>query len=190
MLALATLCCLGSAHGTTYSLSIPVASPWTDTGINLFAGQEILITASGSVIAGSAPGSNVDPNGVGPTHDGTRVVSDTVLGQTVSLTLIGKVGGTTAFSAGTPTDGSPLPEGVAGKGVGFIGSSYDKIVPTSGRLFLGFNDDVFGDNSGSFSVTLTVVPEPSAFAFLSLAFLSLAFLAFVGRKRLFSRKVS
>jgi hypothetical protein len=179
MLVLCSLFCIGSVHGATYSLSIPAVSPWTDTGINLFAGQEILITASGSVIAGSAPGSDVDPNGVGPTHDGTRVVNDTVLPQTVSLTLIGKVGGTTAIG-----DGTPLPEGLSGKGVGFIGSSYDRIVPISGRLFLGFNDDVFGDNSGSFSVSLSVVPEPS-----TLALLGLGSLALVGRGRLFRRKV-
>jgi hypothetical protein len=49
-------------------------------------------------------------------------------------------------------------------GDGFVGSSYSQIIPESGELFLGYNDDYFPDNSGTFSVQVTIVPEPSTLA--------------------------
>ena len=66
---------------------------------------------------------------------------------------IGKVGGTTAIDTGTP-----LTEGTANDGPGFVGTWYDEIVPESGRLFLGFNDQehAFGDNTGAFTVVITL----------------------------------
>jgi hypothetical protein len=157
-----------SARGNIYTLSVPAASPWTDTGIDVFFGQQLSITASGTVRAGLALGGTTDANGVGPLSDGTRIVSDTVLGTTISLSLIGKVGGTTAIGTGTP-----LLEGAPGKGPGFVGTSYDQEVMTTGRLFLGYNDDIFSDNSGSFSVTVTVVPEPSTMVLVALGALIL-----------------
>jgi hypothetical protein len=76
-----------------------------------------------------------------------------VLPTTVVVCLTGKVGGTTAVDTGTL-----LPEGTPDDGPGFVGTSYDEIVPESGRLFLGFNDraQAFGDNSGGFTVTITL----------------------------------
>jgi hypothetical protein len=90
-----------------------------------------------------------------------------MLPNTVCHSLVGKIGGTTAVG-----DGTPVPEGTLGDGPGFVGTSYSELVPTSGELFLGFNDDpaVFWDNSGSFSVTISVVPvpEPSTVALVGL----------------------
>ena len=76
-----------------------------------------------------------------------------VLPTTMVVSLIGKVGGTTAVGTGTP-----LLEGTPDDGPGFVGASYDEIAPESGRLFLGFNDKehAFGDNSGAFTVTITL----------------------------------
>ena len=55
-------------------------------------------------------------------------------------------------------------------GAGFVGSPYSQISPLSGELFLGYNDDHFEDNSGSYSVWITVVPEPSSAALIGLGF--------------------
>jgi hypothetical protein len=99
------------------------------------------------------------PNGVATYNDGTtRFLSNAILPSTIALSLIGKVGGTSDFGTGIP-----VPEGVPGKGTGFVGSSYSQQIPTTGRLFFAFNDELgfFGDNSGSFTVTVTVVPPPS-----------------------------
>src|SRR5207247_9251576 len=73
--------------------------------------------------------------------------------------LISKTGGTTAVGSGTP-----LPEGKPGKGPGFVGTSYNQVIATSGRLFLGFNDNYvpfnFTDNARSFSTTITLCGQP------------------------------
>jgi hypothetical protein len=48
--------------------------------------------------------------------------------------------------------------GTLNSGPGFVGASYDEIVIESGRLFLGLNDQkqTFDDNSGAFTVTITL----------------------------------
>jgi hypothetical protein len=151
----------GEAHAATFTM--PVTAPWFDTGIDIFSGQRISITANGTVsYATSSPGVNAD--GIGPGYDGNQKLVNTTIPNTIHLSLIGKVGGTTGIG-----DGTPVPEGLPGKGTGFVGSAYDQIIPYSGRLFLGLNDtdSNFGDNSGSFSIQ--VVPEPSLYAFFAVA---------------------
>jgi hypothetical protein len=53
---------------------------------------------------------------------------------------------------------TPVPSGKSGAGPGFVGVDYHETMTTSGRLYLGFNDqtDKFGDNSGAFTVTITI----------------------------------
>ena len=88
----------------------------------------------------------------GGNFDGTEFFPTSVLPSAITVSLIGKIGGTTAVGTGTP-----LPEGAPQDGAGFVGANYDAVVPTAGRLFLGFNDQVqdFGD-SGAFTVTVTI----------------------------------
>jgi hypothetical protein len=106
--------------------------------------------------------STVNAAGVGPAEGGTAKFPTTILPDTIILSLVGKIGGTT--DVGT---GAPLPEGVPGNGPGFVGTSYDQTAPSSGRLFLGFNDDYFGDNSGSFPVLVDVEQPVPSFSSLS-----------------------
>jgi len=169
---LISLCGGRNARATIYTLTIPDTVPWTDTGINIAAGSEIQITASGTATFGFSAGQSCGPNGTtGVFYPGSVVPS------AVSCSLIGKTGGTTGVGTGTL-----VPEGTPGDGTGFVGASYDKTISTGGELFLGFNDQVggFSDNSGSFSVTLNVlpVPEPSI-----MAFVGLGGLAFWARRR-------
>lgn len=156
-----------SLAADTFNFSVPATSPWFDTGIDVTAGTFLNITASGSVIYGFLSAQTTGPDGgnyIDPQYFPTAVLPNTYI-----VSLIGKVGGTTAVGTGTP-----VPEGVLGKGPGFVGSSYGEYIATSGRLFLGFNDQVadFGDNSGSFSAGVTV-PEPSTAALAGVAVLTL-----------------
>ncbi len=172
---LVLLGCGIEARAATYVFQVPSTAAWTDTGLDIFAGTELAITATGVVQYGPMGVQVTGPDG--GNWDGQKFLPQAVLSNTVVVSLIGKIGGTTDIGTGTP-----VPEGVLGNGIGFVGSSYDQIIPTTGRLFLGFNDLVgsWGDNSGSFTVSVSVIPEPS-----SLAIVGLGILALVCRPRLF-----
>lgn len=135
----------------TKSIEVPSTTPWFDTGIDVTAGQHLHITATGTVRYGGDPKQVTDANG--GHYTGKKFFTNVVLPTTVVCSLTGKVGGTTAADTGTL-----LMEGTPNDGPGFVGTSYDEIVPESGRLFLGFNDreQAFGDNSGAFTVTITL----------------------------------
>ena len=105
--------------------------PWSDTGIDVRAGQEIYLSTGGIVRWG--PGDRRD----GP--DGER---------------------------NSPANaGRPLPNRAAGALIGkvgaesgdyfFVGSQEGPIrMRSSGRFFLGINDDVLTDNQGNFRVVV------------------------------------
>jgi hypothetical protein len=143
------------SRGQSFNLQVPATSPWFDTGIDIVAGSQLNLTASGVVNFGV--GASVNADGIGSGFDGTSTNSPfpTVYPNTIVLTLIGKVGGTTGLNTGTP-----VPEGRLGKGMGFVGTSYSQLIPTTGRLYLGFNDEVgaFDDNSGFFTVSGSIIP--------------------------------
>jgi hypothetical protein len=153
-----------------YTMDVPCTVPWTDTGINIAAGSQLDITASGIVSYGSFPFEVTDANG--GNWDGQQFFETAVLPNTTVVSLIGKIGGTTDIETGTSVS-----EGTPGNGPGFVGTSYSEMISTSGELFLGFNDQIqsFGDNSGSFSVTIDVVPvpEPSTVALVGFGGLAL-----------------
>jgi hypothetical protein len=175
------------AAATASTIAVPVTEPWFDTGIDVSAGQRLIMNTDPNQrvrfgFGGSTPGgrfANADgigDEGVPPGLDGTQPIGEKgVIPGTIITALLGKIGGTTEIGTGTP-----LPEGKPGKGLGFVGTAYDQIVPTGGRLFLGYNDefDTFFDNDGAFRVD--VVPEPSV---ASLTFLA-AFASMVIRFRL------
>lgn len=127
-----------------FTLQVPATTAWTDTGIDVVAGTTLTIHASGTVKYGGMASQVTGPNG--GNFDGQKFFSTAVLPGAVVVSLIGKI------------DETPLPEGTPGDGAGFVGASYQITVPASGRLFLGFNDQrqAFGDNAGSFSVTVSV----------------------------------
>src|SRR5215472_405334 len=61
--ALIALCSGRTAQATIYTLTIPDTVPWTDTGINIAAGYQLQITATGTAIFGFSPGQSCGPNG-------------------------------------------------------------------------------------------------------------------------------
>jgi hypothetical protein len=102
---------------------------WVDTGIDVRRGDVLIFTARGNVtvMQGTA---GVGPDGTTAPRNARYPVRNAPLGA-----LIGAVGSSAAF---------------------FIGSSTQPItMPASGRLMLGINDDVFDDNAGSFTVTIS-----------------------------------
>ena len=155
-------------------------SNWQDAGIDVTAGQMLYINSSGTVYRGFGPGgpsSPTNPDGLGPDADGSARHAQAIAPDAVEWSLVAKVGGTEQVGTGTF-----VPEDYTGRGAGFVGSSYCRPMTTSGRLYFAFNDAlVFGDNSGTFSVNVGVVPEPSTLVLLSIGAIGL--LAYVWRRR-------
>lgn len=135
----------------TTTLTIPSTSAWFDTGIDVTAGQFLQIKATGKVHYGTKPEQVTDANG--GHYSGKKFFETAVFPGTIVCSLIGKVGGSTELDTG-----AALPEGKPKSGPGFVGTFYEELVPQSGRLFLGFNDQkhTFGDNDGLFTVTITL----------------------------------
>ena len=134
-----------------FTLQVPATAPWTDTGIDVPSGAALTISSSGTVSYFGANDEFTGPDG--GNFDGQKFFATAVLPNAIVVSLIGKIGGSVTLDTGTP-----LPEGTAGDGAGFVGSAYERTVPVGGRLFLGFNDQrsAFGDNTGAFTVTIRI----------------------------------
>lgn len=153
------------------------ASFWTDTGIDVSAGESIHVTATGAWTAWTpngyygADGSTttcfdqwLNPNSRGDSSP------DPAAGGAAPVTnhwgaLIGYIGP----SALTPSlygNESYADRLSQISNMVLLGSDVTVIMPTSGRLWLGMNDDAYSgnlsDNVGSLTVNLAPVPEPSA----------------------------
>jgi PA-IL-like protein len=110
-------------------IMVTAREPWTDTGIDVRAGQMLYFSGSGEVRWG--------PNrrdGVAGERNSPRNYLRPMPGQPAAA-LIGRIG----------EQDSPF---IIGDQVGPFRAR------SSGRLYLGVNDDVFTDNSGAFRVTI------------------------------------
>lgn len=121
------------------AIQIPAAQPWTDSGVQLVAGQTYTVAASGLInYGGGNPAYTVTPAGsIGPGCMPGQVHTNHLSENLPCYALIGKVG----------SDGVPF---AVGRGTTFV-------APASGELLFGVNDCVncFGDNSGTWSATVT-----------------------------------
>ncbi len=129
------------ANGKTVTVASNV--PWTDTGIDVNAGDKLHITASGTVDFS-------DKSGVGPAG-AERGWKDTVLALSVPSAgrgaLVGKVG----------NDPAALPF--------LIGAAGTVTVPAAGRLFLGVNQGEFSKpTSGKFEAKIERTPAATQVA--------------------------
>jgi hypothetical protein len=104
--------------------------PWNDTGVDVRAGQLVYFTARGTVWWG--PGRKDGPAGEkNSPHNPSRPIPNRP-----AASLIGKIGS-------------------ASDDLFFIGDDEEPLrMRASGRLFLGVNDDVLGDNRGNFRVVV------------------------------------
>jgi len=110
------------------SIVVSADVPFVDTGITVRSGQEIFVSASGQVRWG--PNRKDGPAGEKNSPENRA----RPMPNRPAAALIGKIGD-------------------AARDYFFIGDEAGAIrVRNSGRLFLGINDDVLGDNSGNFRV--------------------------------------
>ena len=114
------------------SLTVPGTVAWTDTGLDVAAGQQVTITASGTVIHSVSTNDGCDPTG----EPGTSGHGANIIGCPDHASLIGKFG-----DAGAPF---------------YVGRTYSVPATASGRLFLGINDNDLGNNGGSYSASVAV----------------------------------
>lgn len=107
---------------------------WTDTGIDVTSGDRLQVRADGTIVL-----SNNDQGADTATAAGSRTgrkAADAPFPNMPAGGLIGRIGDAGPFFFG---DGGSLGQ-----------------VPTTGRLFLGVNDDFLRDNKGEFRVTITI----------------------------------
>lgn len=104
---------------------------WNDTGITVRAGDTIMFSAQGQIQMSDNASDIATPAGA---NSGRMAPDAPILGQ-VAGALIAKI-----------SDYSPI----------FIGNRTSITAPVTGRLYLSVNDDHLGDNSGEFTVTVTV----------------------------------
>ena len=104
---------------------------WTDTGLNVRAGDIVTFQSSGQIRMSDDQGDTANPSG---STRGRTAPDAPILGQSAGA-LIARIAGY-----------SPI----------FIGGRTSVTVPVSGRLYLSVNDDHLPDNAGSFSVTVGI----------------------------------
>jgi hypothetical protein len=110
-------------------VSVEARTAWTDSGIDVRAGQELFFSATGEVRWGPNRRDGAGGERNSPRNNG-RPMPDRN-----AAALIGRIG----------PDGDPF----------FIGDDTQAIrVRGGGRLFLGLNDDYLLDNSGALRVTI------------------------------------
>jgi hypothetical protein len=115
----------------TETVTVDARRPFTDTGIDLAAGERVSISATGTIFHSAS--ASTGPNGEAERRDLRQfnVLSDENHGG-----LIGRIGQSGAlFVVGSDFSSGNLPQG---------------------RLFLGINDAGLDNNSGGFTATVTV----------------------------------
>jgi hypothetical protein len=103
---------------------------WTNTGLNVRAGDLVAFRASGSINFGEGASAIAGPDG----NDTERSPANPVSAMPVGG-LIGRVGNSAPFPIGSRTQ--PIR------------------MPATGALMLSVNDNNLGDNSGFFTVAIT-----------------------------------
>jgi len=119
-------------------INVPGSQPWTDTGIEIRAGDLVSINATGG-IRFSVNGPFGGPDGDGPDchHLGVEIRRWTFPDADLSChSLIGRIGLS-----------GPIFE---------VGSSGRFRTPVDGRLYLGVNDNFFPDNSGNWTAEISL----------------------------------
>jgi hypothetical protein len=132
----------------TVEVVVPGNVPWTDTGLDVAAGQEVSFRARGKItLQVGNPQADCGPGG----YDLKTVQQP--LAENNLGSLIGKVVISVTVTVDEET-GEEKKEEVSR--LFFIGAENKVQLPASGRLFLGINEDVIGDNAGEFRVTIVI----------------------------------
>lgn len=116
------------------TITVPATSRGTDAGIDVRSGDQITISATGTITAGRRVG-DVGPDGARSTGIGINVRPLPTAGVGALIAYIRMANGQLSQAY-------------------LIGSNLTTTVPVDGRLILAINDDDYSDNSGSFSVRI------------------------------------
>jgi hypothetical protein len=116
-------------RSTDGSVLVSAAQPWTDTGRSYKAGEVLQIVTTGEIRFGRGDSQRATSAGNDDVRNNRFPVPALPVGA-----LIGRIGNGQAFA---------------------IGSNTTLTIPTTGRLFLGINDDGYEDNAGQFRVVIT-----------------------------------
>eukprot|EP00913_Durusdinium_trenchii_P008862 g8328.t1 len=135
-------------------MAVPANRSWTDTGVDVTAGEAITVTAGGTVTVTKSTGRK--KNGlheIGP--EGTYLYSDDVIGELFPL----------PSAAGGPAPPFCLIGRIDDGPAFFVGPHKSWTAESSGRLYLGINDFDVSDNAGEFTakVTLSDAVQPVAY---------------------------
>ncbi|MGH0034190.1 MAG: PEP-CTERM sorting domain-containing protein [Myxococcota bacterium] len=156
------------------------------------AGEAIELSATGSVFLGTGVLPTTDPDGAGP-FDRVAFLAAPTAYLSLEEALVDAAGTLpTSFSDIGALFAVFVPEAVATSG-GFlarnvdVGGSIDSdalflvgtgplifTAPEAGRLYFGVNDALGGNNTGSYTVNTTAVPEPSTAILIGLGLMALA----------------
>ena len=138
----------GEAAALTYSVTVDPRTDWQDSGITVNAGDRININATGTVAWGQG---SSGPDGI---YHPYAMVDSRFLHEAI----LGKIG----------SNGS----------IFLVGSYFNGVAETDGRLYFITNDTIKGDNSGFYQATVFIFQE-----FIGCP--NLGFLAFDGSGRRF-----
>ncbi|MGH9789315.1 MAG: hypothetical protein ACRD4U_11510, partial [Candidatus Acidiferrales bacterium] len=120
-----------------YDVDVSSTTEWVDTGIDVVTGDTLRISAEGTI--NYTTSKTCGPDG------GKREWQDLIRALPVNDAgrgaLVGIIG-----------------DGTVAKAF-LVGSKYEGAVKSTGRLYLGVNDDDYKNNKGSFRVRVEIVPE-------------------------------
>jgi hypothetical protein len=143
----------------TVRLSVGTTRMWTDSTLDLRAGETATIVATGFVHLGSGPIARVAPSGLASGETCFTLADERGDFPSPRLrcwSLIARI------NADMPQE---------------VGASGTIVTDGGGRLFLGVNDNYLGDNAGAWSVTITISPAPARTQSPRVPFAALALLA-------------
>jgi hypothetical protein len=127
-------------------ISVPGRANWTDSGIDVRRGQEFYFEASGTIsLQTDNPVAGCGPDGLKMKTLQQPLPEENIGG------LLGKVREKIEVSTDKQT-GEKIQKEIGQ--VFFIGRQRTVVMPSDGRLLLGINENVAGDNDGNFEVAI------------------------------------
>lgn len=131
----------GAGQGNTVTIQVPAGQAWTATGVTLRPGQAVRIEAEGLIEASHAGDTRTFYHQV-PPEGRTEFLGHLPQRYLPALMLIGRIG-----------NGQVVPVG------SFVQSLPANTAYGTGELFLGINDENVADNSGAWTVRITVFED-------------------------------
>ena len=125
-----------------YDLAVPADKQWTDTGIDLKAGDKVTVTTDGSIVFAGNLAATAD----GLSRGWRDLMRALPVNSAGNGALIGRIG---AAEFANPF---------------LIGKSKEIVAPTDGRLFLGINQLATESSTGNYTVKLAITKAAAAAA--------------------------